>query len=93
MIFLYQYGAFHKNLPVRSIQLFILSLISFALSSLSIFDKDKSSCNKNLSLELSDLYSLEVHKIPISRFLSNKSIILEVSILFLDNLLGSSIIM
>jgi hypothetical protein len=92
VIFLYQNGDFHKNLQVRAIQLSILSFISFALSSLSIFDNDKSNCNKNLSLELSALYSLEVHNIHINCFLSSKSIILEVSILFLESLLGSSII-
>ncbi|PHR71321.1 MAG: hypothetical protein COA66_09980 [Arcobacter sp.] len=92
VIFLYQNGAFHKNLQVLLIHDVILSFISFALSSLSIFDNDKSNCNKNLSLELSHLYSLDVHNIALICFLSNKSITLEVSILFLESLFVSSII-
>jgi hypothetical protein len=92
VIFLYQKGALAKNLQVFFTQLAILSLVSFHLSSLSIFDNDKSSCNKNLSLELSAKYCLEVPKIHLMCCLSIKSIILEVSILFLDSLLGSSMI-
>jgi hypothetical protein len=92
VIFLYQKGALAKNLPVFLIQLSILSFVSFHLSSLSILDNDKSSCKRNLSLELSALYSLEVASIHLILFLSNKSIILEVSKLFLESLFGSSII-
>jgi hypothetical protein len=92
VILSYQKGALAKNLPVFLIQVSIFALVSFALSSLSIFESDKSSCKRNLSLELSALYSLEVASIHLILVLSIKSIIIAVSRLFLESLLGSSII-
>jgi len=50
VIFLYQNGAFRRNLHVLLMQVVILSLTSLLLWALSIFDNDKSSCNRKISL-------------------------------------------